>query len=280
MADSVERLTAALAAEVAQRQAVERELRQTAAELARSQRELEQFASIASHELRAPLQKVRAFADLLEQEHRTQLDDEGRDFLRRMTRAVTRMEGLVGDLVTLARARAAEPRFARIDLAAVARAVVADLDALLNDVGGRVDIGASLPAIEADQAQMHQLLHQLVANAVKFRRDGRALVVRIDGRVGVGVVADATAVGDICEIEVADNGIGFDSRYNETIFRPFERLHGPQQYEGSGIGLAVCATIAERHGGRITAVGTPGEGATFKVTLPVRHVKVNAAGAR
>jgi light-regulated signal transduction histidine kinase (bacteriophytochrome) len=213
---------------------------------------------------------VRGFADLLEQEYRAQLGDDGIDYLSRLTRSVTRMERLVDDLVALARVRTSSTPFTLVDLTAVLRPVVANLHDVLQQTGGRVEIGESLPTIDADAAQMLQLLHQLVANGVKFRRDGRPPVVRISARV---------SDSDMCEIEIADNGIGFHSSYAEQIFRPFERLHGPQQYEGSGMGLAICAQIVERHGGTITATGKPGEGATFVVRLPMRHVKSTSSSS-
>ena len=245
------------------REQLERELELTTAELQRTRRALDHFVSAASHDLKAPLQKVRGFADLLEQEYRAQLGDDGIDYLSRLTRSVTRMERLVDDLVSLARVRTSNTAFAPVDLAAVVRAVLANLHDVLQQTGGRVEIGDSLPTIDADAAQMLQLWHQLVANSLKFRRDGRPPIVRINARILDGE--------NMCEIEIADNGIGFHSRYAEQIFRPFERLHGPQQYEGSGMGLAICAQIVDRHAGTITAAGTPGEGATFAVRLPVRH---------
>jgi light-regulated signal transduction histidine kinase (bacteriophytochrome) len=256
------------------REQLERELEETTAELQRTRRALDQFVSAVSHDLKAPLQKVRGFANLLEQEYRAQLGDDGIDYLSRLTRSVRSMERLVDDLVTLARVRTSRTPFTPVDLAAVVRAVVANLHDVLQQTGGRVEISDSLPTIDADATQMLQLLHQLVANSLKFRRDGRPPVVRLSARV---------SDGDMCEIEITDNGIGFQSRYAEQIFRPFERLHGPQQYEGSGMGLAICAQIVERHGGTITAAGRPGEGATFVVRLPVRHVNgtsATSAGSR
>lgn len=245
------------------REPLEHELEQTKAELQRTRRVLDHFVSAVSHDLKAPLQKVRGFANLLEQEYRAQLGDDGIDYLSRLTRSVRSMERLVDDLVVLARVRTSRAPFTPVDLVAVVRAVVVNLHDVLQETRGHVDVSESLPTIDADATQMLQLVHHIVANSLKFRRDGRPPVVRVSARV---------LDGDLCEIEIADNGIGFNSRYAEQIFRPFERLHGPQQYEGSGMGLAICAYIVERHGGTITAAGTPGEGATFVVRLPMRHV--------
>jgi light-regulated signal transduction histidine kinase (bacteriophytochrome) len=137
---------------------------------------------------------------------------------------------------------------------------VADLEPVISEAGAEVEV-APLPAIQADPLQMRQLAQNLVSNAVKFRREGVPPVVRVDGEVADGKV----------RIAVADNGIGFDERYSMRIFRVFERLHGRGEYPGTGIGLALCRKIAERHGGGIVAEGRPGEGATFTVTLPVRQ---------
>jgi signal transduction histidine kinase len=268
---ALERVNHRLAAEIARRQRAQRELQQMAAELRRSNRELEDFASIASHDLRAPLQKVKSFADLLDEEYQPYLDAEGRDVLHRLRRSTLRMQRLVDDLLQLARVRASGRPFTRVDLAGVAREVVSDLEPVLQSIGGRVDIG-ELPIIDADPTQMQQLLQNLIANALKFQRQD------VKPRVGIQccVIAPEEPLPlngrcAMCELRVSDNGIGFDNKYAERIFRPFERLHGQHEYEGSGIGLAVCAKIVERHGGTIVAHGVPGEGATFLVTLPVRH---------
>src|SRR5262249_51051961 len=144
------------------------------------------------------------------------------------------------------------------DLSAVARDVISDLEARILQTGGDVRLGA-LPTLSADPLQMRQLLQNLIGNALKFHRPGVPPVV----------VVQATLAGDPCRLEVRANGIGFDERYLDRIFQVFQRLHGRVAYEGTGVGLAICKKIAERHGGSITARSTPGEGATFVVTLPL-----------
>jgi len=148
--------------------------------------------------------------------------------------------------------------FVATDLAGIAREVITDLETALADAGGRVDVGP-LPVIEADALQMRQLLQNLLTNAIKYRREDIPPVVRVR----------ATNGGGQCRITVSDNGIGFQAEHAEKIFRMFERLHNRAEYEGSGIGLAICRKIAERHGGTIEAAGIAGEGATFTVTLPI-----------
>jgi len=267
---ALDRVNHRLAGEIARRQRAQRELQQMAAELKRSNRELEDFAAIASHDLRAPLQKVKSFADVLDEEYQPCLDPEGRDVLQRLRRSIQRMQRLVDDLLQLARVRASGLPFTRVDLAQVAREVVSDLEPILKTIGGRVEIG-ELPVIDADPTQMQQLLQNLVGNGLKFQRKGEVPVIRIEADVFEDTLPGNRRGEPLCQLRVCDNGIGFENKYAQRIFRAFERLHGQQEYEGSGIGLAVCAKIVERHGGSITANSAPGEGATFLVTLPVRH---------
>jgi signal transduction histidine kinase len=142
----------------------------------------------------------------------------------------------------------------------VAQEVTQDLEAQIGAAGADVRV-TRLPLVDADPLQMRQLLQNLVSNAVKFRTGDRAPTVHIDGRI-----EDNCAV-----VTVADDGIGFDERYADRVFRVFERLHGRDEYEGTGIGLALCRKIAERHGGSITASSTPGQGTTMTIRLPLRH---------
>jgi signal transduction histidine kinase len=144
--------------------------------------------------------------------------------------------------------------------------VVKDLDMLIDQTGGRVEIG-DLPTIEADLPQIRQLLGNLIGNALKFRNKDVAPLVKIDSkpiRKRTGVIGAAQ-----CQVIVADNGIGFEEKFAERIFQPFERLHSQGKYEGTGIGLSICKKIVERHGGSIIAQGEPGRGAKFIATLPV-----------
>ncbi len=236
-------------------------LEQRAAELTRSNEELERFASIASHDLQEPLRKVQTFAEQLKRGESERLSDTGRDRLERMGRAAHRMQALIDDLLAFSRISTQVRPTVEVRLTAVAREVVADLDAVIFETGATVEVDR-LPTVAADPLQMRQLLQNLMSNALKFRREGVAPVVHVSGRVDERMA----------EITVTDNGIGFEQRYARRIFRVFERLHGQGEYVGTGIGLALCRRIAERHGGAITADGVPGEGATFTVTLAVRSV--------
>ncbi|HWE57876.1 MAG TPA: ATP-binding protein [Acidimicrobiales bacterium] len=233
-------------------------LQRRAAELARSNEELDSFASIASHDLQEPLRKVRTFTEQLSVTESANLSDKGRDYLARTNAAAERMQRLIEDLLRFSRVSTQGRPFETVDLADVAARVVQDLEAQIDDAGGRVEIGA-LPVITADPLQMQQLLQNLISNGLKFRRPEAPPVVNVTGRIEEGML----------QLRVSDNGIGFEPRYAARIFRIFERLHGRNEYPGTGIGLALCRKIADRHGGTIEAESEPGQGATFKVSLPV-----------
>lgn len=237
------------------------------AELNRSNRELQDFAYVASHDLQEPLRKIQAFGDLLQEEYAEQLGD-GEDYLKRMRSAASRMSNLIQDLLAFSRVTTKAQDFTRVDLTVVATEVIGDLEMRISDTKGAVTV-KDLPAIDADPLQMRQLLQNLIANALKFHKPDEA--------PRVSVSATTAKNGKFVTIRVKDNGIGFDERYLDRIFAVFQRLHGRDSYEGTGIGLAVCRKIVERHGGGITATSKPGHGATFIVTLPVSQVKKEQA---
>jgi signal transduction histidine kinase len=259
--------------EIAERKRAEEALARQTQELARSNAELEQFAYIASHDLQEPLRKVQAFGDRLKAKYGGVLGDQGRDYLERMRGAAARMQTLINSLLTYSRVTTKARPFAPVDLSKVVQEVLSDLEVRIEQVGGRVEVG-DLSAIEADPTQMRQLLQNLIGNALKFHREGETPVVKIHAESlnGRGEGAVGVCPGDgLCQIIVEDNGIGFDEKYVERIFQIFQRLHGRSEYEGTGIGLATCRKIVERHGGSITAKSTPGQGATFIVTLPIEQ---------
>jgi signal transduction histidine kinase len=229
-----------------------------AIELERSNSELEQFASIASHDLQEPLRKVRTFTQKVVTTEAEQLSERGQDYLQRANSAAARMQKLIDDLLTFSRVATHGRAFAPVDLAQLTAEVLEDLETAVEQSRAAVHVGA-LPTIYADALQMRQLIQNLLSNALKFRREGTVPEIAIDG-----VVRDGTA-----EITVSDNGIGFDPQYSDRIFRVFERLHGRSEYDGTGIGLALCRKIAERHGGTVIAHGVPRDGATFTVIVPI-----------
>jgi light-regulated signal transduction histidine kinase (bacteriophytochrome) len=227
-------------------------------ELERSNAELKDFASIASHDLQEPLRKVIAFGEHLKDHSGDKLDDLGLDFLARMQNAAQRMAVLIEALLQYSRVAMRARPFQAVDMLAVAFGVVADMEERIAQSQARIEFVA-MPKVMADPMQMRQLMQNLVGNALKFQRPDTQPHVVIEGR---------TTDHGWCEISVRDNGIGFDEKYVERIFRPFQRLHGRSEYQGSGMGLAICRKVVARHGGTITAHSKPGEGSTFAVTLP------------
>jgi signal transduction histidine kinase len=246
--------------DVTERRETERRLAVQHLELQRSNAALNEFASVASHDLQEPLRKILSFGERLSLSAGPLLGEAARGDLNRMLGAAARMRTLIGDVLAYSQITTGHNPFVRVDLGAVARQVVDDLQPSIAAADATVELG-DLPLIEADPPQMRQLLHNLVGNAIKFRRADRPLVVRLG--------AAPARHGDFRAITVADNGIGFAQEHAETIFRMFERLHGRARYEGSGIGLAICRGIVERHGGTIAATSIAGQGAAFTVTLPV-----------
>jgi signal transduction histidine kinase len=232
------------------------ELERQARELARSNTELDQFAQVASHDLQEPLRKVRTFTERITETEAGNLSERGSDYLRRANSAAERMQTLIEDLLRFSRVSTQGREFAPVDLGAVTEDVLDDLSELVQGTGARVEVGP-LPTINGDATQLRQLIQNLLSNALKFRREGVEPYVRVAAGVESGWLT----------LTVADNGIGFEEQYRIRIFRVFERLHGRGAYPGTGIGLALCRKIAERHGGTVVAEGVLGEGATFTVTL-------------
>lgn len=234
-----------------------------AAQLERSNQELQAFAYVASHDLQEPLRKVQAFGDRLKVRCADALSPEGKDYLERMQNAARRMQNLINDLLLFSRVSTQEQPFERVDLNRVVREVLSDLEIRIQQTKGTIQVGP-LPVVEADPLQMRQLFQNLLSNGLKFHRPEEPPVIRVSASV-----PSAVAEGENCDIVVADNGIGFEEKYLDRIFAVFQRLHGRTAYEGTGIGLAICRKITERHGGRITARSAPDQGATFIVTLPL-----------
>jgi PAS domain S-box-containing protein len=256
--------TAALVDEIEERRRAEQRVREVAAELTRSNAELEQFAYVASHDLQEPLRKIQAFGDRLRTRFHEHLPDGGKDYIDRMLSAAGRMRQLIDDLLTFSRVSTQTRPAIQLDMGKLIRDVISDLSVRIENSRGEVRVG-ELPAIEGDPTQMRQLFQNLIANAVKFQRPGIPPIVEVSAELLPGTFPQ------MCRFTVRDNGIGFDPKYLGRLFQVFQRLHGREEYEGTGVGLAICRKITERHGGAITAVSQVGEGATFIVTLPVRQ---------
>ena len=230
-----------------------------------SNRELQDFAHVASHDLQEPLRKIEAFGGRLAADCADALPDDGKMYIERMQNAAGRMRQLIEDLLDFSRITTKAKPFAATDLNDVLSGVLSDLQIGIEESGAKVIVG-DLPTIDADSTQMRQLLQNLIGNAIKFIKPDAAPEVRVNADIR----KNESGVS-YCHLEVADNGIGFDEEYTEKIFTIFQRVHGKSKYAGTGIGLATCRKIAERHGGEISAKSTPGEGAVFSVRLPVSH---------
>ncbi|GAB1542668.1 hypothetical protein NUACC21_53420 [Scytonema sp. NUACC21] len=243
---------------LAQAQLLEQETRQRQ-ELTRSNEELQQFAFIASHDLQEPLRKIKTFGERLKASCGDALTEQGSDYLERMQNATRRMHALIEDLLTLSRVTTRAKPFERVNLTQVMQEVLSDLEIRILQTQARVEVG-ELPTVHADPLQMHQLLQNLISNALKFHRKEEIPIVKIYSE------QNST---DNCQIIVEDNGIGFDEKYLDRIFNVFQRLHGRNEYEGTGMGLAIARKIVERHGWTITARSQPSQGSSFIVLLPI-----------
>ncbi len=254
--------------DVTERIRAERALEQANAELRRRNQALQDFAYVASHDLQEPLRKVRAFAGLMREDYAEAVDETGQYYLERMQDAAARMARLISDLLRFSRITTRTRPFERVDLGAVVHAVCADLEVSTEEAGAQVEVEGALPTLDADATQMRRLFQNLISNAVKFRKEDAPPVLRI---AAAPVAPEGTDAEPRCRITVRDNGIGFEEKYLDRIFTPFQRLWSQSEYAGTGMGLAICRRIAERHRGALAARSTPGEGSTFIITLPLHQ---------
>ena len=240
-----------------------RQFQHYAEEVERSNQDLRDFASIASHDLQEPLRKIIGFGSRLKKDCAPSLDDKGRDYLERMERAANQMQNFIDELLQYSKLNISPPsKGQRVDLGKVIADVLNVLDSRIEETQATIEVG-DMPAIEADRLQMHQLFQNLISNGLKFQKSGEPPAIRI---------AHRRLENGGHEIRVEDQGIGFEEKHLDRIFKPFERLHGRMEYEGTGMGLAICQKIVRRHGGEITAKSSPQIGTIFIVTLPDRKV--------
>ena len=258
-----------LRGEVEERGHAETRERAAAVELLRSNQELEQFAYVASHDLQEPLRKIQAFGDRLRQRYHEHLAEQGRDYIDRMLSSAVRMRRLIDDLLLFSRVSTKPQTMTRIDLDQILEGVLEDLEVGIEKAGAAIEV-APLPALEADPLQMRQLFQNLIGNALKFAARNAPPRIRVFAEIDEAPTLDGETApaGEWWRISFQDNGIGFEEKYTDRIFQVFQRLHGREEYEGTGVGLAICRKIVERHGGTITARSQPRHGATFIITLP------------
>jgi signal transduction histidine kinase len=235
------------------------ELTAYSAKLERINEDLKEFAFVASHDLQEPLRKIQTFCDMA-MNRSPVLDSTGKEYLERVVNSANRMRQMLRDLLEFSRAAAGTWPLKEIDLGVLVREAADVFEAKCKETGCQIEI-QNIPSVEADEGQMLRLFQNLIGNALKFHSKDESRIKihgRLDGR-------------GVCEIFVKDNGIGFDPRFEKLIFKPFQRLHGRSEYDGTGMGLAICRKIVERHGGTIRAESKPGKGSTFIVRLPAKH---------
>jgi len=259
--------------DITDRKAAEEKLRVYSRLLEQSNVELRDFAGVASHDLQEPLRKIQAFSDRIRLKCGDALGPEGLDSLERIQNAASRMQTLIQDLLMLSRISSREFQFVPVDLGQTLHGVLSDLEFRIRQTDAKIEIGP-LPVVEADPLQMRQMFQNLIGNALKFHKPGQRPEVTVQGkilRVQDYQLPGASPGDEVARIMVTDNGIGFDEQYVEQIFTLFARLHSREEYEGTGMGLAICRKIAQRHGGSIVAKSAKGQGATFMMMLPVKQ---------
>jgi light-regulated signal transduction histidine kinase (bacteriophytochrome) len=255
-------------AELAERERIELTLRQRTEELARSNLDLEQFASLAAHDLQEPLHSIQVFLDLLRVKHGSSLNEQGQGYLDRVTKAASRMQQLLEGLLVYSRIDAPESRGATLSLQHIVEDILADLVAQIETSRAKIHVG-ELPMIHGDAVHIRQLLQNLIANGLKFHKQEVPPVIHISGMM----IQDRRHAGSgkpgcLCQIKIQDQGIGIPQEHLGKIFGMFKRLHRKDEYEGTGIGLAVCQRIVDQCGGTISVRSTLGTGSTFTVTIP------------
>lgn len=243
-------------------------LRQKTEELARSNQDLEQFASLAAHDLQEPLHSIQVFVDVLRVKHSLSLNEQAQGYLDRVTKAASRMQQLIEGLLLYSRINAPGSKGESLSLGQIVKEILSDLGAQIDELEAEIHVG-DLPMVHGEAVHVRQLLQNLIGNALKFHKPGVAPVLHISGMM----IQDRRHTGPgkpgtLCQIEIQDQGIGIPAEYLDKIFGMFKRLHRKDEYEGTGIGLAVCKRIADQCGGAISVRSTPGAGSTFTVTLP------------
>lgn len=237
---------------------LEEQVKVRTAKLERTTEELTNFAYIASHDLQEPLRKIIVFGDRLSDKFKSVLNDTGKDYIDRMQKSALRMKSLIEDLLRFSRITTHSAPFQKVDLNEVIGEVLSDLEVLIERTHGQVSVD-TLPSVMGERFQMRQIFQNLITNALKYHREEVSPVITVK-YLGLNQGLDA--------ISVEDNGKGFDEKYCDRIFRPFERLHGHSEYKGTGMGLAICQKIMLHHNGHISATSHVSKGSKFLIQFP------------
>lgn len=261
--------------DITEQRTIEETLKNKVEELKHSNRELEEFAYVASHDMQEPLRKITTFSDRLSEKYKDVLTGEGAMYLTRMIASAENMRTLINDLLEFSRISKTEQPFEPVNLNFILRQVKTDLELIIEETGTIINSPA-LPIIEAIPSQMKQLFGNIINNAIKFRKPGVPSVITIETNMlseKEKLQLDLVQAGPYYKIQVSDNGIGFEKEYATRIFQVFQRLHGKSEYPGSGIGLAICKKILEYHTGIIYAENIPRKGSRFVFIIPQRQQK-------
>lgn len=277
-----------LESEITERKASEEKVRQLNRQLLgnitlleSANRDLDRFAFMASHDLQEPLRKIRTFSDLLGTKYKEVLDADANTYINRIQSAASRMQALIKDILAFSKLTGEKDSFEFTDLNILLDEALVDLESMIREKDARIDIVSPLPALEVKPGLIRPLFYNLISNALKYSKDHEAprITIRYELTGAENGKPDPKDNGKYCRIFVEDNGIGFDQIYAEQVFEMFRRLHGNTAFEGTGIGLALCKKIVEKHHGFITATSKANEGTTFTITLPVyQPVKVSLQG--
>lgn len=246
-----------------------RQLLENIASLEQANKDLDRFAFMASHDLQEPLRKIRMFSDRLALRYNEMMDDDGKTNIQRIHKAAERMQNLITDILTFSKISVDAPNFVNCDMNALLDEVLVDLDEEVKAKNGRISI-EKLPVLSVNPSLMKPLFHNLIGNALKYSKKDTPPMVKITSEISGQVNGKSHGESiKYCRIFIQDNGIGFDQKYAEEIFGMFKRLHHNSEFQGTGIGLALCKKIVEQHKGYISARSKLNEGSTFIISLPL-----------
>jgi two-component system CheB/CheR fusion protein len=235
-----------------------------------SNNDLQQFASVASHDLQEPLRKIQIFSHLLRDKFHTELSETPRHYIDKITSAANRMKALIVDILNYSRLSAKDNQFERTDLKVMIQELLDDLEFTIKEKNATIMVG-DLPEVEVNRGQMRQVLQNIISNAIKFSKKDTDPVIEIFHRKLSYNNNNNLSPAVFCQLHIKDNGIGFDSKYSKAIFNLFEKLHSKDDYEGTGIGLAIAKKIIEKHRGTIKVSSKIGEGTEFIISLPIEQ---------